>query len=104
VKDDVQAAIELRAFLAQVKAAGELKEIAGANWDLEIGALTEIFAGTEPAPALLFVVDEDIDITNVNELMWAMASRWDQDAIGDRRRPGKRPESHARPGKKRTTI
>jgi 4-hydroxy-3-polyprenylbenzoate decarboxylase len=54
VKDDVQAAIDLRAFLAQVKAAGELKEIAGAHWDLEIGALTEIFAGAEPAPALLF--------------------------------------------------
>jgi 4-hydroxy-3-polyprenylbenzoate decarboxylase len=51
---DVQTAIDLRAFLAQAKAAGELKEITGAHWDLEIGALTEIFAGAEPTPALLF--------------------------------------------------
>lgn len=52
--DDLQTAFDLRAFLKQAKAAGELKEITGAHWDLEIGALTEIFAGTEPRPALLF--------------------------------------------------
>ncbi len=53
-KNDVQTAIDLRAFLNQAKLAGELKEIKGAHWDLEIGALTEIFAGTESTPALLF--------------------------------------------------
>jgi 3-polyprenyl-4-hydroxybenzoate decarboxylase len=26
---------------------------------------------------LVIVVDEDIDITNFNEVMWAVASRWD---------------------------
>jgi 4-hydroxy-3-polyprenylbenzoate decarboxylase len=25
----------------------------------------------------VIVVDDDIDITNVNELLWAVASRWD---------------------------
>ena len=52
--NSADAAIDLRAFVDQVKLAGEVKEIKGANWDLEIGALTEIFAGTDPPPVLLF--------------------------------------------------
>jgi 4-hydroxy-3-polyprenylbenzoate decarboxylase len=47
-------ALDLRVFLNIVKAAGELKEISGAHWKLEIGALTELFAEKTPTPALLF--------------------------------------------------
>ena len=50
----LQSALDLRAFLDEVKAAGELQEISGAHWKLEIGALTEIFAEQAPTPALLF--------------------------------------------------
>jgi UbiD family decarboxylase len=50
----LQSAVDLRAFLAEVKAAGELKEISGAHWNLEIGALTEMFAEQALSPALLF--------------------------------------------------
>ena len=50
----LQAALDLRIFIDEVRAAGELKEIAGAHWQLEIGALTELFAEQTPTPALLF--------------------------------------------------
>lgn len=50
----VKAALDLRAFLAETKAAGELQGIARAHWNLEIGALTELFAERAPTPALLF--------------------------------------------------
>jgi 4-hydroxy-3-polyprenylbenzoate decarboxylase len=50
----MQAALDLREFLKAVKAAGELQEISGAHWHLEIGALTELFAEQSPTPALLF--------------------------------------------------
>ena len=50
----LQAALDLRAFLTEVKAAGELQEISGAHWNLELGALTELFAEQTPTPALLF--------------------------------------------------
>jgi len=50
----LQSALDLRAFLTEVKAAGELEEISGAHWNLELGALTELFAGQTPTPALLF--------------------------------------------------
>jgi 4-hydroxy-3-polyprenylbenzoate decarboxylase len=50
----IQAALDLRVFLDEVKAAGELQEIPGAHWNLEIGALTELFAEQAPTPALLF--------------------------------------------------
>lgn len=53
-KNDIQTATDLRVFVHRAQLAGELKEINGAHWDLEIGALTEIFAGTEIPPALLF--------------------------------------------------
>jgi len=53
-KPDIQTATDLRAFVQRAQLAGELKEINGAHWDQEIGALTEIFAGTETPPALLF--------------------------------------------------
>jgi 4-hydroxy-3-polyprenylbenzoate decarboxylase len=53
-KQGIARALDLRAFLNIVKAAGELKEISGAHWKLEIGALTELFAEKTPTPALLF--------------------------------------------------
>lgn len=46
--------LDLREFLTRVKATGELQEISGAHWNLEIGALTELFAERTPTPALLF--------------------------------------------------
>jgi len=45
---------DLREFIDAAKEMGEVKEIHGAHWDLEIGALTEIFAYREPSPLLLF--------------------------------------------------
>jgi UbiD family decarboxylase len=57
VKDSdrrLQSALDLRAFLAEVKVAGELQEVSGAHWNLEIGALTELFAEQTSTPALLF--------------------------------------------------
>ena len=50
----IQCALDLRAFLKDIHAAGELKEISGAHWHLELGALTELFAERTPTPALLF--------------------------------------------------
>jgi 4-hydroxy-3-polyprenylbenzoate decarboxylase len=50
----IQSAMDLRLFLDAVKRAGELREISGAHWNLEIGALTELFAERTPTPALLF--------------------------------------------------
>lgn len=50
----LQSALDLHGFLTEVKAAGELQEISGAHWNLEIGALTELFAEQASTPALLF--------------------------------------------------
>ncbi|OGQ83353.1 MAG: hypothetical protein A3F90_07965 [Deltaproteobacteria bacterium RIFCSPLOWO2_12_FULL_60_19] len=45
---------DLREFINAARAIGDLKEIHGAHWDLEIGALTEVFVSREPSPLLLF--------------------------------------------------
>ena len=47
---------DLREFLAAVEAAGELQTVAGAHWDKELGAVTEVLyrQKVERAPALLF--------------------------------------------------
>ena len=50
----IEAAFDLRTFLDAVRSAGELREISGAHWKLEIGALTELFAEQNFTPALLF--------------------------------------------------
>jgi len=47
-------ALDLRCFIERARDAGELETIDGAHWDLEIGALTEIYAELESTPALLF--------------------------------------------------
>src|SRR6266550_6151700 len=45
---------DLREFIDAARALGEVKEIHGAHWNLEIGALTELFAFKEPSPLVLF--------------------------------------------------
>jgi len=45
---------DLREFIDAARQIGEVKEIHGAHWKLEIGALTELFAFKEPSPLLLF--------------------------------------------------
>ena len=45
---------DLREFIQMVEEIGELKVIEGANWDLEIGALTFEIAARPNPPALLF--------------------------------------------------
>src|SRR5262245_57943196 len=44
----------LRGWIDAVDGFGELKRINGANWNLEMGAITEVFARKEPYPAILF--------------------------------------------------
>ena len=44
---------DLRAFIEELRAAGDLREINGADWNLEIGAITELL-GEDEGPALLF--------------------------------------------------
>lgn len=45
---------DLRQFISKVKELGELREIEGADWDLEIGAMTYMAARSPNPPALLF--------------------------------------------------
>ena len=44
----------LRDFIAHVEASGEVKHVDGADWDLEIGLITEIEARSASAKLLLF--------------------------------------------------
>ena len=44
----------LREFLGAVEGIGELKTIRNADWNLEIGALTEWYAAQQKNPCLLF--------------------------------------------------
>jgi len=44
---------DLRAFIEDLRTAGDLREISGADWNLEIGAITELL-GEEEGPAILF--------------------------------------------------
>lgn len=52
--EEVQAALNLRVFMDRVEQVGELKRMRGADWNLEIGGLTEILADA-PAPAILCI-------------------------------------------------
>ena len=45
---------DLREFIDAARKLGEVKDIHGAHWQLEIGALTELFAFKEPSPLVLF--------------------------------------------------
>lgn len=46
--------LDLRAWLEQVKELGELKEVHGADWNLELGAISELNVRKEGHSALLF--------------------------------------------------
>ena len=46
--------LTLRSFIERIESAQELKRISGANWDLEIGAITEVSASLSNSRALLF--------------------------------------------------
>ena len=46
--------LDLRAWLDAARALGELKEVSGADWNLELGAISELNVKKEHAPALLF--------------------------------------------------
>jgi len=46
--------LDLRAWLHDVEVLGELKEVRGADWNLELGAISELNVKKERPPALLF--------------------------------------------------
>ena len=45
---------DLREWIEKVEAMGELLRVNGAHWDLEIGALTDLYQQRPSSPALLF--------------------------------------------------
>ncbi|MFC1893774.1 UbiD family decarboxylase [Chloroflexota bacterium] len=45
---------DLREYIEQVDSSGELRRIEGADWDLEMGAITEVAASSPACPMLLF--------------------------------------------------
>ena len=51
--------LDLRSWLAEVRKLGELKDVRGADWKLELGAISELNVKREGAPALLFDVIPD---------------------------------------------
>src|SRR5688572_1124789 len=46
--------LDLRAWLAEVERLGELKVVRGADWNLELGAISELNVKKDSPPALLF--------------------------------------------------
>jgi UbiD family decarboxylase len=46
--------LDLRAWLEQARALGELREVAGADWNLELGTISELNVKKTNPPALLF--------------------------------------------------
>ncbi len=46
--------LDLRPWLAQVRELGELKDVPGADWNLELGAISELNVKKDLPPALLF--------------------------------------------------
>src|SRR5215475_13753462 len=45
---------DLRDWIQRVDELGELRRVEGADWNLEMGAITEVYARNEPYPAILF--------------------------------------------------
>src|SRR4029434_5725383 len=45
---------DLRDWIQKVDELGELRRVDGADWNLEMGAITEVYARNEPYPAILF--------------------------------------------------
>src|SRR4051812_13116068 len=52
--DTIANPLDLRAWLREVEILGELKEVRGADWNLELGAISELNVKKERPPALLF--------------------------------------------------
>ena len=50
---------DLRAYIAEVERRGQLVRVQGADWDLEVGAITELAATRPNAPMLLFDAIKD---------------------------------------------
>src|SRR5919108_2181092 len=46
--------LDLRAWLAEVETLGELRHVRGADWNLELGAISELNVKKDLPPALLF--------------------------------------------------
>jgi len=46
--------LDLRAWLAEISRLGELREVKGADWNLELGAISELNVKKDLPPALLF--------------------------------------------------
>src|SRR3954463_16383162 len=46
--------LDLRAWLAEVERLGELTHVRGADWNLELGAISELNVKKDVPPALLF--------------------------------------------------
>src|SRR5918999_2387279 len=46
--------LDLRVWLSEVEKLGELKEVRGADWNLELGAISELNVKEDTPPALLF--------------------------------------------------
>src|SRR5919204_4559729 len=46
--------LDLRTWLAEVEELGELRHVRGADWNLELGAISELNAKKDAPPALLF--------------------------------------------------
>src|SRR3954464_622710 len=46
--------LDLRQWLAEARKLGELKEVRGVDWNLELGAISELNVKKDAPPALLF--------------------------------------------------
>jgi len=51
---------DLRDWIQKVDELGELRRVDGADWYLEMGAITEVYARNEPYPAILFDKVKDL--------------------------------------------
>ena len=50
----MQNPLDLRQWLAEAQKLGELKEVRGVDWNLELGAISELNVKKDAPPALLF--------------------------------------------------
>src|SRR5713101_10142213 len=46
--------LDLRVWLSDIRKIGELKDVSGADWNLELGAISELNVKKDLPPALLF--------------------------------------------------
>ena len=94
--DEIQT--DLRAFLAAVEEGGEVKHVAGAHWDRELGAVTEVLyrEKVDKSPLLLF--DEVPGYASGMRCLYGMLGSPSEARARPRHRPGtvRRPAHHAR--------